>query len=101
MVAYDEDDDNALELASNAVARLVAAGKLDEAERAAHRLVEDFPEVHDGYDRLGMVHEARGNKKAAVECYRKAAAFIRDNDGSPELEQVYLDLVRRLGSPGS
>jgi hypothetical protein len=34
---------------SNAVIDLIDAGKLDEAEKAAHQLIADYPEVHDGY----------------------------------------------------
>ena len=56
--AGDADEDE-LTIASNAAADLVRAGKLDEAEQAARDLQARFPEVHDGYDRLGMVHEAR------------------------------------------
>ena len=53
--AEDADDDE-LTIASNAAANLVRAGKLDEAEQAARDLLVRFPEMHDGYDRLGMVH---------------------------------------------
>ena len=62
---------------SNAVIDLVHEGKLDEAEQAARALLEHYPEVHDGYDRLGMVYEARGEKKAAADCYRKVIEFVR------------------------
>ena len=62
---------------SNAVIDLVQEGKLDEAEQAAHALLAHYPEVHDGYDRLGMVYEARGDKKAAADCYRKVIEFVR------------------------
>jgi len=55
------DDDLAqLTESSNAVIKLVRAGQLDEAELAANELLVRFPEVHDGYARLGMVGEARG-----------------------------------------
>jgi len=30
-----------------------------------------FHDVHDGYDRLGMVYEARGENRQAADCYRK------------------------------
>jgi len=69
-------DEDALTIASNAAADLVRAGKLDEAEKAANDLLVQFPDVHDGYDRLGMVHEARGDNIQAAECYRKVIAFI-------------------------
>ena len=66
-----------IRVATNAAANLVRAGKLDEAERAAHDLLARFPDVHDGYDRLGMVCEARGDHRQAAEYYRKAIAVIR------------------------
>ncbi|HET9645177.1 MAG TPA: SEC-C metal-binding domain-containing protein [Burkholderiaceae bacterium] len=43
----------ALDAASNVVVDLVHAGRLDEAEQAARELLVRYPEVHDGYDRLG------------------------------------------------
>src|SRR5271169_1341593 len=74
--AGDADEDE-LTIASNAAADLVRAGKLDEAEQAARDLQARFPEVHDGYDRLGMVHEARGENRQAADCYRKVIALVR------------------------
>src|SRR5438552_787651 len=60
--AEEEDAyEDALDAASNAVVHLVRAAKLDEAEAAARDLLIRFPDVHDGWDRLGMVHEARGD----------------------------------------
>ena len=84
--------------ASNAVVDLVHAGKLDEAEKAAHDLLTRFPDVHDGYDRLGMVCEARGDHRQAAEYYRKAIAVIRDHpdDYDPDFEAVFHKLVERL-----
>jgi tetratricopeptide (TPR) repeat protein len=74
--------------ASNAVPDLLEAGKIDEAERAAHDLLQRFPEVHDGYDRLAMVCEAKGEFREAAAYYRKAAAFIREH---PDLYDVDYD----------
>src|SRR5437667_7831284 len=48
-----EDNEDELTRDSNAVVDLVHEGKLDEAEAAARDLLERYPEVHDGYDRLG------------------------------------------------
>jgi hypothetical protein len=82
-ILTEMDDDSAdLDQASNAVVDMVRAGKLDEAEAAANNLLVRFPEVHDGYDRLGMVAEARGDKKLAAAYYRKVVAFARQR---PEL----------------
>ena len=98
--AEDADEDE-LTIASNAAADLVRAGKLDEAEQAARDLQARFPEVHDGYDRLGMVHEARGENRQAADCYRKVIAFVREHpdDYDPDFEDVFVKLVNRLDPP--
>jgi SEC-C motif len=77
--ALDEplDHYDGLDEASNAVVDMIHAGKLDEADAAANDLLVRFPEVHDGYDRLGMVAEARGDKKLAAIHYRKVVEFMR------------------------
>ncbi len=82
---------------------LVRAGKLAEAEQAARDLQARFPEVHDGYDRLGMVHEARGENRQAADCYRKVIALVRDHpdDYGPGFEDVFVKLVNRLDPPGA
>ena len=92
--AFPLDNDDELNEASNAVVDLVNAGKLDEAERAAHDLLERYPDMPDGYDRLGMVCEARGEKRKAAEYYRKLIALVRKHpdDYDPE----YPDTLQRL-----
>ncbi|MBV9415186.1 MAG: SEC-C domain-containing protein [Solirubrobacterales bacterium] len=96
-----EDEADELTTASNAAVDLVRAGKLDEAERVARDLLERFPEVHDGWDRLGMVYEARGENRAAADCYRKVIAFIREHadDYDPEFEDNFVKLVDKLDPP--
>jgi hypothetical protein len=68
------------------------AAKLDEAEAAARDLLRRFPDVHDGWDRLGMVHETRGDSRQAADCYRKVIDFIRHHpdryDTMVELHQA-------------
>lgn len=73
----EETDDDELTRDSNAIVDLVHDGKLEEAEHAAREFLERYPEVHDGYDRLGMVYEARGDRKAAADCYRKVIEFVQ------------------------
>src|SRR6266853_5356588 len=84
-------DEDELTIASNAAAELVRAGKLDEAEQAARDLLVRFPDVHDGYDRLGMVYEARGDNRQAADCYRKVIAFIREHpdDYDPGFDDMF------------
>jgi tetratricopeptide (TPR) repeat protein len=98
MLAGVEDDIDQLTAASNAAADLVRAGKLDEAERAAQDLLERFPDVHDGWDRLGMVYEARGDNKKAADCYRKVIDFVRahPDDYDEGFDEVFVKLVEKL-----
>ena len=88
----------ALDAASNAVVDLVHAGRLDEAEQAARELLVRYPEVHDGYDRLGMVHEARGQFREAADCYRKVVEFTRANPENYDAGFVdsFLELIVKL-----
>jgi tetratricopeptide (TPR) repeat protein len=91
-------ESQALDEASNAVVDLVHAGRLDEAERAARELLIRYPQVHDGYDRLGMVYEARGQLRDAADCYRRVIEFVRANpdDYDPEFEASYIELITKL-----
>lgn len=98
MLADVEDDADELDTASNEAVDLVRAGKLDEAERAARDLLERFPYVHDGWDRLGMVYEARGDNQKAADCYRKVIAFMREHPDNydPAFEDKFVKLVDKL-----
>jgi Tfp pilus assembly protein PilF len=60
--------------------------------------------VHDGYDRLGMVYEARGDNKQAAHYYRQALEFIRQHptqyeDNDRELQAVFARLIAKLDPP--
>jgi tetratricopeptide (TPR) repeat protein len=84
--------------ASNAVVDLVHAGRLDEAERGARDLLVRYPDVHDGYDRLGMVYEARGQHKEAAGCYRKVIDFVaaHPDQYDPEVAETFRRLIAKL-----
>jgi tetratricopeptide (TPR) repeat protein len=99
-MAADLDDD-ALTTASNAVVDLVRAGRLDQAEAAARDLLVRYPDVHDGWDRLGMVHEARGEKREAADCYRKLVAFLEQNPdyAEPAFKDAVLARIAKLEPP--
>ena len=100
LASYFQGEDGLDELteASNAVVDMVHAGNLDAAEQAAHDLLARFPDVHDGYDRLGMICEARDDHRQAADYYRKAIGVIRNypHDEDRELEAVFQKLVDRL-----
>jgi len=91
-------ESQALDVASNAVVDLVHGGRLEEAEQAARDLLVRYPEVHDGYDRLGMVHEARGQFREAADCYRKVIEFTRANpqDYDAGFVDSFLELIVKL-----
>lgn len=95
------DDAHELAEASNAVIALIDAGKLEEAEQAARELLVRYPEVHDGHDRLGMVYEARGQKKQAADCYRQVIEFVRAHPDQygPGFEAIFHTLVAELDPP--
>jgi tetratricopeptide (TPR) repeat protein len=92
---------NELDDASNAVVDLIHAGRLDEAERAARDLLDRYPEVHDGHDRLGMIYEARGQNRQAADCYRKVLEFVRAHPDQydPEFETHFIELIAQLDPP--
>jgi tetratricopeptide (TPR) repeat protein len=96
-VGYVQERDELTE-ASNAVVDMVQAGNLDVAEQAAYDLLARFPDVHDGYDRLGMVCEARGDHRQAADYYRKAITVIRNHPDAydPDFVAVFQRLVDRL-----
>jgi hypothetical protein len=89
---------DALISASNAVLAQIRAGALDEAEAAARDLLVRFPEAYDGYDRLGQVHEARGELQKAADCYRQVVAFMRARaDEYPRREMAIFErLIEKL-----
>jgi tetratricopeptide (TPR) repeat protein len=95
---YDELMD-----ASNAAVELVHAGKLGEAEVAARDLLLRYPDEHDGWDRLGMVHAARGENKQAADCYRKVLDIIRRRPGDYDaaFDEKFINLIAKLDPPAA
>ena len=52
-----------------------------------------FPDVHDGYDRLGMVYKARGQALQAADCYQ----VIQFVQAHPEqYDPAFADTFHRL-----
>ena len=101
--AEDLEDDDTLTDESNAVLDLIRAGKLDEAEAAARALLARYSDVHDGWDRLGMVYEARGENAQAVDCYRRLVAFLDENPGysEPAFKDSFVERIAKLAPPAA
>ena len=53
------------------------------------------------WDQLGMVHEARGDTRQAVDCYRKVIDFIRQHpdDYNAAMLDQFAKLAERLDPP--
>ena len=86
-----------LDLLSNSVIKLIKKKKLDKAEAAGYRLLNEYPDQIDGFDRLGMVFEARGKNQKAAEFYLKAAEFAKQNEGfDPQTVQSFIQKAEQL-----
>jgi len=70
-----------LDQLSNSVIDLIKQKNLDEAEAVSRKLLDEYPDQIDGLNRLAMVYEARGEKRKAAECFRKAYRFAMSNEG--------------------
>ena len=77
---------------------LIEARKFDEAEQAAHDVLARFPSVHDGYECLGRLHQAKGDHRQAVDCYRKVIEFARKEPAfyDPEFVDYFQALIEQL-----
>lgn len=84
-----------LDQLSNSVYDLIRKNKLDEAEAAGKRLLHEYPDEIDGFDRLAEVYEARGDTQKAMEYYRKAADFAESAEG---FDQEAVDWFRSKAS---
>ena len=96
---HNEDDE--VDDASHAVVELVHAGKLEDAEAAARDLLKRYPHEPDGWDCLGIVHEARGENRRAADCYRKMLEIMRQHpdDYNPGYETEFAELINKLDPP--
>jgi hypothetical protein len=59
--------------------------------------------VSTGYDRLGMVYEARGQNKQAADCNRKVIEFVRQHPDQydPDFEKTFQGWVAELDPPAA
>jgi tetratricopeptide (TPR) repeat protein len=81
-------EDDGLDDLSNSVLDLVRTGRFDEALAACTRLLEEFPDVVDGFERSGMVHAKMGNHTLAADFYRKALDFVTHPSRRDDYEDV-------------
>jgi hypothetical protein len=85
----------------------VSAASGDRSDEAQQRdeaigaVTGRFPDVHDGWDRLGMVHEACGDSRQAPDCCRNVIDFIRQHPDRYDagISEQFAKLVERLDPP--
>lgn len=81
-------EDDGLDDLSNSVLDLVRTGRFDEALAACNRLLAEFSDVVDGFERSGMVHAKMGNHALAADFYRKALDFVTHPSRRDEYDDV-------------
>ncbi len=86
-----------LDQLSNSVMDLIKQNKLDEAEVVSRQLLSEYPDQIDGFERLGQVYEARGEKRTAADYYQKAADFAKTMPGFDQQSvEYYLSKVKKM-----
>ncbi len=86
-----------LDQLSNSVMVLIKEDKLDEAESVSKRLLNEYPDQIDGFERFGQVYEARGKKHIAADYYQKAADFAKTMPGfDQESVEYYLSKAKKM-----
>jgi tetratricopeptide (TPR) repeat protein len=85
----------------DAALRFVQEGKLEELETAARHILERYPDIPDGWEFLGHVHDKRGENRDAVACYRRVLEIINrtPDDFDPEYTQRFVDQIAKLDPP--
>ena len=85
----------------DAALRFVEEGKLEELETAARHILERHPDIPDGWEFLGHVHDKRGENRDAVACYRRVLEIVNraPDDFDPEYTQRFVNRIAELDPP--
>jgi tetratricopeptide (TPR) repeat protein len=91
-----------LEQLSNGILDLIEEGRFAEAERACEVLRRDFPDQIDWVERTAALHEARGERDAAIEHYEKCITHIRKHadDFDPDCVEWYRGKIEQIRAAG-
>ena len=89
---------------SNSIVDAIEAKKYDQAEMLCQRLLNEYPEVFDGHERLAMLREAQGRFQEAAEHYEKVLEMMKKNPDNVDQETIqYItelrDQVLAQGTP--
>jgi len=85
----------------DAALRFIEEGKLEELETAARHILERYPDIPDGWEFLGHVHDKRGENQDAVACYRRVLEIVNrtPDDFGPEYTQRFVHRIAKLDQP--
>ncbi len=85
------EETDRLDEISNGALDAIKAKRYDEAERLCEELLQKYPEVIDGHDRLGMLREAQGRFQEAADCYTKVLAMIEQTPEAfdPQVPEMF------------
>jgi tetratricopeptide (TPR) repeat protein len=74
--------------------QLLGTGKTDEAIEMFRKNVKDHPQSWNVYDSLGEGYDRKGDKKLAIENYRRALNMTQDPDQKKRIDGI----LKRLGA---
>ena len=85
----------------DAALRFIQEGKLEQTETAGRHLIDRHPDIPDGWEFLGHVHETRGENQEAIACYRRVLEIVdrTPDDFDPEYTQRFVDQIAKLDPP--
>ena len=73
---------------SNSVVDAIEAGNHDQAENLCRKLLDDYPEVFDGHERLAMLREAQGRFQEAADHYQKVLEMMKQNPDNVDQDTI-------------
>ena len=73
---------------SNSVIDAIEAGQYHKAEELCQKLLQDYPDVFDGYERLATLREAQGRFQEAAENYNKVLDMIKKNPKNVDQDTI-------------
>lgn len=73
---------------SNNALDAIEAGNYDRAEQLCQRLLNEYPDVFDGHERLAMLRESQGRFQEAAEHYQAVLAMMEKNTWGIDEETI-------------
>ena len=73
---------------SNSVVDAIEAGNYDQAEKLCQKLLNAYPEVFDGHERLAMLREAQERFQEAADHYDKVLDQMRKNPANIDQDTI-------------